>query len=51
MFHISPDLYCVGAPVFSVQPEDAVIDEGGVIILHCKASGEPDPTIEYVVVY
>ena len=51
MLHFPFDLYYLGAPVFSVEPEDAVIDEGGVIRLHCVASGEPKPTIKYVAFY
>ncbi|XP_023961842.2 hemicentin-2 isoform X1 [Chrysemys picta bellii] len=35
------------APVFSVKPQDVAVSAGKRALLHCQATGEPAPTVEW----
>uniref|UniRef100_K7FGE5 Hemicentin 2 n=1 Tax=Pelodiscus sinensis TaxID=13735 RepID=K7FGE5_PELSI len=36
------------APVFSVTPQDMTVSAGEEVMLHCQATGEPAPTVEWI---
>jgi hypothetical protein len=37
-----------GAPVFQVEPQDVTVRSGEDVALRCQATGEPEPTIEWL---
>ncbi|XP_023652138.2 inactive tyrosine-protein kinase 7 [Paramormyrops kingsleyae] len=35
-------------PVFKLEPENATVYQGHMAVLHCQATGEPEPSIQWI---